>query len=131
MPVKNAPQKESHARHYHNHSFESLCASWLLADGWDVFSPLIDHGSKTDILISDGSNYYRIQIKTVNTADESTVVENKWDDAPIDYVIYFSKQKEWGYIAKPFRQRLKRLNSPDHLRFHQHPKNFIKVFRKA
>lgn len=131
MPVKNFPQKESYARHYHNLSFESLCASWLLADGWDVFSPLIDHGSKTDLLISDGSNYYRIQVKSVDTADEDVVVENKWKDAPIDYVIYFSKQRDWGYVAKPFRQKLKRLDSADHIRFHQHPKNFIKAFRKA
>ena len=131
MPVKNAPPKASYARHYHNHSYESLCASWLLADGWDVFSPLIDHGSKTDILVSDGANYYRIQIKSVDTADESYVVANKWGDTPIDYVIYFSKQRDWGYIVNPFRHKFKRLNSPDHIRFHQHPKNFSKAFKKA
>ncbi|GAB2518729.1 hypothetical protein [Microbulbifer agarilyticus] len=131
MPVINVPLKESYARHYHNLSFELLCASWLLANGWDVFSPLIDHGSKTDLLISDRKSYYRIQIKAVDTVDEAVVVENKWNDTPIDYVIYFSKQRDWGYVAKPFRQKQKRLDSPDHIRFHQHPKNFIKAFRQA
>jgi hypothetical protein len=70
---------------------------------WEVFVPVIDHDMKTDLLVSDGVNSYRIQIKTVQSVDESHFVENKWDDAKIDYVIYFSKNANWGYIAKPFK----------------------------
>ena len=64
---------------------------------------------KTDLLVSDGNNFYRIQIKTIEFHDESHVVENKWGEAKIDYVIYFSREDNWGYILKPFKQRTKRL----------------------
>lgn len=73
---------------------------------------------KTDLLVSDGLNFYRIQIKSVETHDESHLVENKWGDVEIDYVIYFSRTDNWGYITKPFTQSKKRLNSKEHIRFH-------------
>jgi hypothetical protein len=100
----------------------------LLNDGWDVFMPMIDHGLKTDFVISGGDTFYRIQVKSIVSDDESTVVENKWGKASIDYVIYFSKAGDWGYITPPFRQCRKKLNSKGHIRFHQHPKNFVKAF---
>ena len=90
--------------------------------------PMIDHGQKTDVVISDGSTFYRIQVKSIESNDESIVVENKWGHVNIDYVVYFSRNGNWGYIARPFSQRKKRLNSPEHIRFHQHPKNFMKAF---
>ena len=40
----------------------------------------------------------------------------------IDYVIYFSRQENWGYILQPFKQRTKRLRSAGSIRFHQHHK---------
>lgn len=76
---------------------------------------------KTDLLVSDGNNFYRIQVKTVESHDESHVVGNKWGDTKIDYVIYFSRTENWGYILKPFNQRRKRLNSAGSIRFHQKP----------
>ncbi|WP_246283214.1 hypothetical protein [Marinifaba aquimaris] len=91
---------------------------------------MIDHDMKTDLLISDGVNFYRIQIKTIETTDETFLVENKWGDAPIDFVIYFSKNSNWGYMLKPFKQKRKRLNSEGHVRFHQHHKPFIKAFNQ-
>jgi len=36
--------------------------------------------------------------------DESTMVENKWKGVNIDYVIYFSRVGEWGYIAPAFNK---------------------------
>lgn len=55
-----------------NTSFESMVVSWLMQDGWQVFLPILDHGHQTDILISDGPNYYRIQVKTVAASDHNT-----------------------------------------------------------
>lgn len=49
-----------------NTSFENLVITWLMQDGWQVFTPVLDHGHKTDVLISDGQQYFRIQIKTVD-----------------------------------------------------------------
>ena len=128
MPQRNSSPKTEALNHYKNLSYETLAASWLQSDGWDVFLPMIDHGLKTDLAISDGDTFYRIQVKSLCTSDENIIVDNKWGRASIDYVIYFSKQGNWGYITPAFKQKHKRLNSDDHQRFHQHPKNFIKAF---
>jgi len=130
MPIKNTTPQSSAIKHYKSLSYETLAASWLLNDGWDVFMPMVDHGQKTDVVISDGSTFYRIQVKSVESSDETTLVENKWKGVNIDYVVYFSRTGNWGYIARPFTQRKKRLNSSDHVRFHQHPKNFVKAFQR-
>jgi hypothetical protein len=55
------------------------------------------------------------------------VVENKWGDANIDYLIYFSRVGNWGYVTSPFNQNKKRLNASGHIRFHQPQKNFVKA----
>jgi hypothetical protein len=128
MPVKNSCPKTESLKHYKNLSYETLAASWLLNDGWDVYMPMIDHGRKTDFVISDGDAFYRIQVKTIDSHDESMVVENKCGKANIDYVIYFSRVANWGYITPPFNQNKKRLNALGHVRFHQHQKNFVKAF---
>ncbi|WP_299664768.1 hypothetical protein [uncultured Psychromonas sp.] len=128
MPVKNQALKQSSVKHYENISYETLAASWLLNDGWEVYQPMIDHGMKTDLLIADGQKHYRIQIKTLEANDENALVENKWGDANIDFVIYFSKKGNWGYITKPFKQRTKPLKSKGHIRFHQDQQPFARAF---
>lgn len=128
MPVKKHAPKQSSKKHYENISFETLAASWLLNDGWEVYQPLIDHGMKTDLLITDGLKHYRIQIKTLESNNEDVLVYNMWGDANIDFVIYFSKNDNWGYITKPFREKTKPLMSDGHIRFHQHSKPFAKAF---
>lgn len=130
MPIKNSSiRKESLAVHKQL-SYENLVSAWLTSDGWEVLIPAIDHGKKTDLVVADDTNYYRIQVKTVESSVDSITVENKWKGAKIDYVIYFSRTAEWGYIAPAFTENRKRLNSPDHIRFHNHPANFLKAFRK-
>ena len=74
---QNATPPSSAIKHYKSLSYETLAASWLVNDGWDVFMPMIDHGQKTDIVISDGFEFYRIQIKSVETNDECFEIENK------------------------------------------------------
>ena len=61
-----------------------------MSDGWEVLIPAIDHGKKTDLVIADDKNYYRIQVKSIYSNDESTLVDNKWKGVVIDYVVYFS-----------------------------------------
>lgn len=117
-------------RHFKSISYETLAASWFTSAGWEVLLPMIDHGKKTDLVLADNSNFYRIQVKSVETDDERAFVQNMWGDVPIDFIIYFSKTGNWGYIAQPFKRKRKRLNSPGHIRFHQHPTNFLKAFSK-
>ncbi|MGF1721837.1 hypothetical protein L4D20_17555 [Vibrio kyushuensis] len=130
MPVKTLHTSSEAKKHYKSISYETLLASWLLHDGWEVFMPMIDHGMKTDVLISDGNKFYRIQVKSVECFDENTVVTDQWQNAQIDYVIYFSRCSNWGYIAPPFKGK-RRVNHSEHVRFHQHPKNFLKAFSRA
>lgn len=132
MPIKTSALAKSYKHHYQSQSFENLAASWFTADGWEVLVPVIDHGRKTDLVVSDGTVYYRIQVKSLETADENVEVTNRWSDgdAHIDYVIYFSRTSHWGYIIKPFKQHQKKLNTEGHIRFHQHPKHFSQAFAR-
>lgn len=46
-------------------------------DGWQVFIPVLDNGHKTDILISDGISYHRLQIKTIEAKSEDHKLDNR------------------------------------------------------
>jgi hypothetical protein len=118
------------ANHFKHISYETLAASWFTKDGWEVFMPIIDHGSKTDLVVADDTRFYRIQVKSLASNDEDQTVQNQWGDAEIDYVIFFSQTGGWGYITPPFRQKSRKLSSDDHVRFHQHPKHFAKAFQR-
>jgi len=130
MPIKNTPIKEETLAAHKQLSFENLAAAWLLSDGWEVLIPAIDHGKKTDLVVADDNNYYRIQVKSIQSNDESIKVENKWGDVKIDYVIYFSRTGPWGYITPAFEENRKPLNSSGHIRFHHNQINFLKAFKK-
>ena len=111
-----------------NISFESMVISWLMQDGWQVFTPILDNGHQTDILISDGPNYHRVQVKTVEASGENHVVENSWKDSNVDVVIYFARNSTWGYITPAFSQNKRKLNHDAHQRFNQTKKEFLKAF---
>ena len=130
MPVRNATIKETTLAAHKQLSYESLLSAWLLGDGWEVLIPAIDHGKKTDLVVADDDHYYRIQVKSIQTDNESARVENKWSTAKIHYVVYFSTIGEWGYITPAFSESSRSLNAPGHIRFHKHPSNFLKAFKK-
>jgi len=112
-----------------NTAYESIVKAWLMQDGWQVFSPELDHGHQTDVLISDGEHYYRIQVKTVGASGKDHVVEKKWDDEKqIDVVVYFVRNSNWGVITPAFRETSRPLNHTEHLRFDSTSYN---EFRKA
>lgn len=111
-------------------SYESTVVSWLMKDGWQVFTPILDHGHKTDILISDGPNYHRIQIKTVEAARENHIVKNRWKDSNCDVVVFFARNSTWGYVTPAFVEEERPLNHQSHQRFDQSAKDFLKAFHK-
>ena len=90
MPVLNANLKATTLAAHHQLSFEQQVCAWLSSAGWEVLVPLVDHGRKTDLVIADDADYYRIQVKSVQTHDPHVRVENKWQGARLDYVVYFS-----------------------------------------
>lgn len=131
MPVRNAEIKQTTLAAHKQLSFENLLAAWLLSDGWEVLVPAIDHGMKTDLVVADDNRFYRIQVKSLQSNNEDVSVENKWLGVKIDYVVYFSIEGEWGYIAPAFPEECRSLKAPGHIRFHKHPKNFLKAFKKV
>ncbi len=49
----------------------------------------------------------------------------------MDYIVIFSTQADWGYIAPAFTEASRRVNDRSHIRFHYHPEHFRKAFEKA
>lgn len=130
MPTRKTITKAATRQVLKNISYESRVVSWLLQDGWQIFTPVLDHGHQTDILISDGPNYYRIQIKTVEVTGNSHVVENRWKNSNVDVVIFFARNSNWGYITPAFSENKKKLNASGHQRFEKNQKSFLKAFHK-
>ena len=113
-----------------NMSYESMVVSWLMQDGWQVFLPVLDNGHQTDILISDGPSYYRVQIKTVAAKSEDHMVTNKWENSNVDVVIFFARNSNWGVIAPAFSEKERPLNHESHRRFIQDRKEFLREFHQ-
>ena len=90
----------------------------------------MDHGYKTDILISDGPNFYRVQVKTVAATNEKHVVENQWQNSIVDVIIFFARNSNWGYVMPAFVEKRRALNSQGHVRFQRNKNAFLKAFHK-
>ncbi len=125
--TKTAPETHQCMK---NTAYESIVKAWLMQDGWQVFSPELDHGHQTDMLISDGNHYYRIQVKTVGANGKDHVVEKKWDDAnQVDVVVYFVRNSNWGMVAPAFKETKRPLDHKEHFRFDSSSYNdFKKAF---
>jgi len=130
MPRRQTKTKQGTRYALKNFSFESRVVSWLMHDGWQIFTPVIDHGHQTDILISDGPKYYRIQVKTVDASSKSQYLENRWKDSDVDIVIAFARNSNWGYIMPAFTQNRRKLDAEGHEIFVQNRTAFLKAFHK-
>lgn len=128
MPTRKVPITEAAAKVMRNCSYESLCATWFMQGGWQVFVPLLDHGHRTDLLVSDGEEYYRIQVKTIEAQYEHTEVVNKWKGSSCRYVVYFAKNSNWGYVIPAFTTNRKKLDAAGGIKFEQRKVSFLKAF---
>jgi hypothetical protein len=93
-----------------------------------VFTPLFDHGHKTDLLISDGEYSYRIQVKTAENASDGLEISNQWNGSKVDYVALFAKNSSWGIIFPAFSEKKRRLKDTDGCRFKLQKGSFMKAF---
>jgi hypothetical protein len=130
MPRRLTTTKDGTLQTLKNTSYEMKVVGWLMQDGWQVFTPVLDNGHSTDILISDGPNYHRIQIKTVDAASEDQWVENKWKGSHVNVVIYFARNSSWGYVARAFSTNREKLNAEGHIKFADNKNEFLKAFHK-
>ena len=130
MPRRLTATKKGTHQVLKNIAYEPRVISWLMEDGWQVFTPVCDNGHQTDILISDGPNFFRIQIKTVEASGESHRLENRWKDSDVDVVVAFARNSNWGYVLPAFQVNSRRLNFESHQRFEQDKKSFLKAFHK-
>ena len=131
MPTRLTQTTKQTHQTLKNMSYENTVISWLMYDGWQVFTPMLDNGHQTDILISDGPNYFRLQIKTIEATGEDHLVFNKWEESNVDYVIIFARNSTWGYITPAFDESKRPLNHSDHSRFNITSRgNFLKEFHK-
>jgi hypothetical protein len=128
MPKRTTGLSDANARLHKNHSFELLAATWFMNAGWQVFTPLLDAAHGVDLIVSDGPNSYRLQIKSVASQDEHHQVQNLWKGQHIDFVIYFAQRSNWGYVCPAFATNQKRLDDPAHKRFERTPKSFLAAF---
>ena len=131
MPRRLTQTKSGTHQVLKNTSFESRVVSWLMQDGWQIFLPVLDNGHQTDILISDGPNYYRIQVKTIDAASEDQIIENRWIESNVDVIVFFARNSNWGYIAPSFEENKKPLNHSTHRKFLQGKKEFLKEFHQV
>ena len=130
MPRRMTATKGGTHQALKNTSYESVVISWLMQDGWQVFTPILDNGHQTDILISEGPNYHRIQVKTVEASGDDHVVENRWKDSNVDVVVFFARNSNWGYVMPAFTQNKKKLNFEGHQKFNENKNDFLKAFHK-
>ncbi|QCU89694.1 hypothetical protein [Thiomicrorhabdus sediminis] len=130
MPRRLTQTKTQTHQAMKNSSYESEVISWLMQDGWQVFIPMLDHGHRTDILISDGPNYYRIQVKTIEASGEDQVLLNRWKESHVDVVVCFARNSNWGYVMPAFAENKRQLNHDGHERFQENKNDFLKAFHK-
>lgn len=132
MPKRNTATKEETHRTLKNCSFESLIVHWLMYDGWQVFTPNLDNGHQTDILISDGPNYYRIQVKTVKADSRDDILENQWKESNVDVIVVFARDSNWGYVIPAFTEDKIKFSAKGNETFHSEKRNeFLKAFHKV
>ena len=97
-------------------------------DGWQVFLPILDHGHQTDLVISDGPNFFRIQVKTVEATGEDHWLQNSWKESDVDIVVVFARNSNWGAVGPAFDTNRRRLNHKENHRFQIDRKDFLKKF---
>lgn len=130
MPKLHVLPPEGTMQYQRNVSFEEQVGTWLLKSGWQVFYPKSDHGHKTDLVVSNGPNFYRIQVKTLTKLDCNQVVVNKWQGSLVDYVVYFVHDAGFGYVVRAFENPHMILSRTSHVRFNASDADFCRAFQK-
>ena len=131
MPKRKTVTRHGTLRTLKNVSFENQVTVWLMQDGWQVFRPVLDDGHSTDILISDGPNYFRVQVKTVDAGNEQRFIENRWQESNVDIVVVFARDSNWGYVMPAFTEFRRKLNAGGHHKFTTNKREVLRAFHRV
>ena len=71
-----------------------------------------------------------IQIKTADAGAEDQWVESKWKDSHVNFVVYFARNSNWGYVVPAFSTNRSKLNAEGHIKFADNQSEFLKAFQK-
>jgi hypothetical protein len=107
-----------------------MVACWLMNDGWEVYAPMLDHGHKTDLLISDGPNFHRLQVKTFASTRDNQHIQNCWQGSNVDYLILFARNGDWGILAPAFKCQSRKLLHETHRKFKSTKRDFLRQFHQ-
>ena len=99
-------------------------------DGWEVYAPMLDHGHKTDLLISDGPNFHRLQVKTFTSTRDNQHIQNCWQGSNVDYLILFARNGGWGILAPAFQCQSRKLLHETHRKFQATKRDFLRQFHQ-
>ena len=130
MPKRSTPHKAGQKQFHQNASYEVLVSAWFVQADWQVFTPLFDHGHQTDLLVSDGPNYYRIQVKTLESGADDIELENRWENSDVNYVVVFARNSNWGVVFPAFAEKKRKLKDLDGEKFERKRTAFMKAFHK-
>jgi hypothetical protein len=133
MPIKKQHPPGVSKRTYLRHGYEKVVSGLLLRDGWQVFLPQLDDSHATDMIVSDGADYHRIQVKTTerNRRVGSIRVGSSSGFAPPNIIIVISVTSDWGLVFPrgAAASGSLSLSSGAAAQFQwQKPKSFIKAF---
>jgi hypothetical protein len=136
MPFKKRRAPGVAKRTYLRHGYEKIIAGILLRDGWQVFLPLLDDSHATDIIFSDGSRYFRLQVKTTERKKMSgrLRIPTITAFAPVNYIIVVSVTSDWGFVIPRAAAGAKSISLPVPLKYRfqwQKPRSIIKAFNAA
>lgn len=99
-------------------------------DGWEIYAPMLDYGHKTDLLISDGPNFHRLQIKTFTSTRQNQHIQNCWQGSNVDLLVLFARNGDWGILAPAFKERSRKLLHDTHRKFKRTRRDFLRHFHQ-
>jgi len=80
------------------------------------------------LLVSDGPNHYRIQVKTVESTSDDLEIENRWEDSDVDYFVVFARYSNWGIVFPAFTEKKRKFKDLAGIKFERKRASLLKAF---
>jgi len=77
---------------------------------------------------SSRTNYFRIQVKTVDASSEDLELESRWSGSNVHYVAVFARNSSWGIVFPAFSEPKRKLKDAGCAKFQLKGASFMKAF---